>query len=258
MPFTQFRGGKLPPRRSLKVPALGDFLDKATAWPPVPAAGWEFAVPPGDWGMLGNDTVGDCAIAGIYHLLQGQSYNTDNPLHGTTDQALALYSAVTGYNPSDPSSDQGTVLVSLLDYVVKNGVEMLDVTGKTVTVEIVGYASLDISSVAQRRYGAFTFGGAFLGINCPEKCESDTDNWNFGPGLPLAGGHCITQEGEGAAGGQTCSWGMIIPTSNSFYAAYLDEGYIVVAKSWLDAQGQSPTGLDLDGLVTAMKAVQAG
>ena len=245
--------GKLAPKRHLKLPALGDFLDKATTWPAVPAQGWEFAVNPSDWGCLGNDSVGNCAEAGILHLVQGQSANTGNPLHSTAEQAIALYSAVTGYNPNDPSTDQGTALTDLLAHVKKNGLEMLDSTGKTVTVEIVGYASLDISSVAQRRYAAFTFGSAYLGINCPQSAEDDTDNWTYQEGSPILGGHCVVQVGEGSAGGKTISWGLVIPTANDFYAGYLDEGYILISKSWLNAQGKSPSGLDLDGLVSAMK-----
>ena len=253
MAFTKFKGGKLPPVRKMKMPALGDFLSAATTWPVVAAAGWENAVPPAAWDMLGNDTVGNCAEAGILHLIQGQSANTGTPLSATTAQALALYSAVTGYNPSDPNTDQGTVLSDLLNYIQTNGIEMTDATGKTVTVEVVGSASLDISSVAQMRYAAFTFGGSYLGINCPQQCESDTGNWNFAAGLPIAGGHCIPQESEGAAGGKIVSWGMVIPASNQFLLSYLDEGYVVITKAWLNAQGKSPSGLDLDGLVAAMK-----
>jgi hypothetical protein len=255
MGFNLFKGGKLPPVRRMDMPALGDFLDKATTWPPVPPAGWENAVPPATWGMLGNDQYGDCAEAGILHLIQGQSTNTGNPLTATTAQALALYSAVTGFNPDDPSTDQGTVLSDLLAYIQANGVEMTDATGKTVTVEVVGSASLDISSFAQMRYAGYTLGGNYLGINCPSECEEDTTNWNFAAGLPIAGGHCIPQEGEGSAGGKIISWGMVIPTSTAFLLGYLDEGYVVITKAWLNAQGKSPSGLDLDGLVAAMKAL---
>lgn len=264
MAFNKFRGGKLPPQRPLKMAALGDFLDRSTSWPKVPPEGWENAVKPSDWGMLGNDQWGDCAAAGIYHLIQGQAANSKigRALYGTAAQALALYSAVTGFDPNaGPSgenpTDQGTVLTQLLAHVQKNGLEMTDENGKAVTVEIVGWAALDISSVAQRRYGAYTFGGAYLGINCPEEAEEDTTNWIDWPNSPIAGGHCITQEGEGAAGGQTVSWGQVIPTANSFYSAYLDEGYVVLSQAWLNVQEKSPTGLDLDALVGAIKQVAA-
>jgi hypothetical protein len=255
MAFTRFKGGKLAPQRRMSMPALGDFLAAASAWPSVPAAGWEAKVPIGAWGMLGNDQYGDCAEAGILHLIQAQAANTGNPVTSTTAQALALYSAVTGFDPNDPDTDQGTVLADLLTYIQANGVEMTDSTGKTVTIEVVGSASLDISSVAQMRYAGYTFGGNYLGINCPQQCESDLTNWNFGPGLTIAGGHCISQPGEGAGGGQIISWGQQIPASTEFLLSYLDEAYCVITKAWLNAQEKTPTGLDLNGLLAAMKAL---
>jgi hypothetical protein len=205
--------------------------------------------------MLGNDQYGDCAEAGILHLIQGQSSNTGNPLTATTGQALALYSAVTGFNPNNPDTDQGTVLSDLLTYVKKNGVEMTGATGKPTTVEVVGFASLDISSIAQLRYAAFTFGGSYLGINCPQQCLDDMSNWNFAAGLPSAGGHCIPQEGEGAAGGQIISWEKVIPVSTGFLLGYVEEAYCVLTKAWVNAQGKSPTGLNLNGLLAAMAAI---
>jgi hypothetical protein len=223
----------------------------------VPAQGWEFAVPAGELNILGNDTYGDCAEAGAYGLAQIQSNNTDpsDPIVPTTAQALALYTAVTGFNPNDPATDQGTVLTDLLTYWQKTGFEITTRSGKTSVSQIVGWASLDISNFSLLRYAAYTFGGAYLGINCPQKCETDTTNWNFGPGLPIAGGHCIVQSGEGSRGGKMRSWGMFIPASADFMGAYLDEGYVVVTPAWLNAQGTSPSGLNLDGLVAAMKAL---
>lgn len=256
-----FKLGKNAPKHLLKMAALSDFLPRATAWPSVPAQGWEFSVPASSLSILGNGPspdnppeisggVGNCAEAGALHLIQAQSYNTAKPLIPTTEDALNLYSAITGFNRNDPSTDQGTALTDLLTYWQKTGITI----GNTVH-KIVGSASLDITSIAQMRYATYLFGGSYLGINCPKKCQQDTTNWNFGPGLKVDGGHCIIRAGEGADGGKTGSWGMWIPTSNEFYLSYLDEGYIVVTEDWLNAQGKSPSGLDLDGLLNAMKAI---
>jgi hypothetical protein len=242
--------GKKAPKRLLRMPALGDFLPKATSWPVVPARGWELEVPAAALDILGNDQYGDCAEAGALHLIQAQSYNAGRPLIPTTEDALNLYSAVTGFNRNDPSTDQGTALTDLLTYWQKTGITVGGQVHK-----ILGSASLDITSIAQMRYATYLFGGSYLGINCPEKCQQDTSNWNFGPGLPIDGGHCIIRAGEGAAGGKTGSWGMWIPTSNEFYLSYVDEAYVVVTEDWLDVQGKSPSGLDVNGLLDAMAAL---
>jgi hypothetical protein len=237
--------GKLLPQR--KGPSLSDFLDKATTWPSVPARGWEYAVPAANLSVLGNDQVGDCAEAAALHLIQAQQANVGNVVTPTTEDAINLYSAVTGYNPNDPSTDQGTVYTDLLTYWKKTGITI----GSTLH-KIVGFAALDISSIAQLRYAAYTFGGILLGLNLPAQCENDTSNWNFGAGLQVAGGHAVPQLGEGSVGGKLDSWGIEIPFSWPFMAAYLDEAYVVVSPDWLSAQQKSPTGLDLNGLVAAM------
>jgi hypothetical protein len=252
---TTFQLGKLAPKHLPTHLALSDFMDKATTWPAVPAKGWEAPVAADAWGLLGNDQYGDCACAGILHLVQAQSANTGNPLHGTTQLALALYTAVTGFDPNDPSTDGGCVLTDVLSHVQKHGLEMLDAVGKPVTVDVVGWAALDIASLQQTRYATYTFGGTYWGINCPAKCQQDTDNWNFAAGLPIDGGHCIVQPGQGAAGGQIISWGMKIPVSNEFTLAYRDEAYMLVTSAWLSDQKVSPIGLDLNALVAAMKAL---
>lgn len=249
-----FKLGKKAPKRLMSTPSLGDFLPKATSWPAVPPQGWEFAVPASALNILGNDQWGDCAEAGLLHLLQAQSYNAGRPLNPTYDDAIRLYSAVTGFDPNaGPSgnnpTDQGSALVDVLTYAQKTGVTIGNQVHK-----IAGFASLDITSMAQCRYAAYLFGGRYIGINCPAKCQQDTTNWNFGPGLPIDGGHCIVQLGEGADGGQTDSWAIIIPTSNEFYLSYQDESYVIWTDDWIDQQsGKSPSGLDLNGLVAAAK-----
>lgn len=260
MPFKVYKGGKLDPVHKPEHVALSNFLDRATMWPQVPATGWEAKVPKTALSVLGNDMWGNCAAAGALGLAQVQSANAGTLLVPTTKEAIGLYSAVTGFDPNagppgDNPTDNGTVLTSLLNYWQQTGIIISDVNGKETLHQIVGWATLDISSVAQMRWAAFTFGGAYQGIKCPEKCEEDTNNWNFSPGLPIAGGHCIVQAGEGSLGGKSRSWGMFIPTSTGFYSAYLDESHIVVTKDWLNAQEKSPSGLDLDGMLAAMKAI---
>jgi hypothetical protein len=234
-----YKLGKKAPRRSMATPAFGDFLDKATTWPTVAPQGWEYFA--GDFEMLGNDQYGDCAEAGAMHLIQAQTSATGNPLKGTLQQTLDLYTAVTGFNPSNPATDQGTDLLTLLQYWKSTGITVTDAQGKPFVHKILGWASLDLTSIAQIRYANYIFGGTYLGINCPQS--------------PSIGGHCIPGMGQGAAGGHVVSWGMCIPFTWSFMLNYLEEGYVVLSEQWLNSAGKSPSGLDLNGLTAAMSAL---
>lgn len=255
---SKFKLGKLPPRRSLKVPAFRDFLSKRSEWPEVKPRGWEYAVPPHEVEMLGNDKWGDCAQAGAMHLIQTETYNSGHYLHGTEEQTLRLYSAVTGFDPKagapdENPTDQGTVLLDLLRYWRDEGIEVTDRLGRIVKHRILGWAALDITSVAQHRYALDVFGGTYLGIQCPRSAMEDTSNWKYSPESFIEGGHCINGEGQGHDGGHVKSWGKSIPHTWEFMHHYLDEGYVVISEFWLDRQGKTPSGLDLDGLLKVMK-----
>lgn len=246
--------GKLPPRRLMSTPSFGDFLARRSDWPDVAPRGWEYALPATGLDILGNDTWGDCAEAGAMHLIQVQTANAGVPLHGTLEQTLDLYSAVTGFDPKDASTDQGTELLSLLQYWKNVGIKVTTAGGLVVTHHILGWASLDISSVPQMRYASDLFGGTYLGVNLPESAEDDTSNWTVNPAnSKIVGGHCITGVGQGSAGGHLISWGVLIPFTWNFMHQFLDEAYVVVSPEWLRANGQSPSGLDLPGLLNAMK-----
>ena len=237
------------------TPALSDFLDKAKTWPAVKPWGWEFALSAYQLNILGNDQYGDCVEAAAEHYAQNETANTGAPLTPTTAQTLALYSAVTGFKADDPDTDQGTAPEDLLAYWKNTGIPINDANGKEVLHQIVGWASLDITSWAQLRYAAYTFGGLILAINCPQSAEDNTNNWTVTPGSPSVGGHGINMTGEGAAGAHINSWGLSIPTTKEFLRQNLVSAFAVVTPLWLNAQGESPSGLDLNGLLAAMKGL---
>jgi hypothetical protein len=256
-----FKYGKKAPARLSTTLALTDFQDMT--WPPVKAQGWEYAPKPIVLDMLGNDTVGDCVIAAAMHFAQNETANTGAPLTPSRDLALQTYSAITGYDPAQTDdqgnnpTDNGTDFESqLFPYWTNHGIPLLDSSGNTVLHKILGFASLDLGSTAQQRYASFTFGGVLWGINCPSSAENDTSNWVVTPGATIVGGHGVNQMGQGAAGGHLNSWGLSIPFQWSFMRTYADEAYCVVTPQWLSAQGESPSGLDLNGLLAAMAQVK--
>lgn len=254
--------GKNPPRRLLSTPSLSNFLDKATSWPDVKANGWEYAPVPIVLDVLGNDVVGNCVIAMALHFAQVSTANTGNPLTPTRAQAMAVYAAITGYDASQTQSDgsnptdNGTDIEGqLMPYWKTTGIPLNDKNGKEVLHTINGFAALDLTSIQQQRYATWLFGGSLLGINCPQSALDNTSNWTYDPNSPIEGGHGINRVGQGAAGGHVNSWGMLIPFTNEFVQKLADEMYVVSTPQWLSAQGKSPTGLDLNGLVAAMKVL---
>ena len=75
-----------------------------------------------DWKMLGNDNYGDCVWAGAAHehmLINKVVHNKDVAF--TDASVLADYAAATGFDPNDPSTDNGTDVHQALDYRRKTG-----------------------------------------------------------------------------------------------------------------------------------------
>ena len=259
----RFKLGKHAPRKHLSIPALGDYLPRATEWPAVKPRGWEYKLPAAALYCLGNDLVGDCVIAAMMHYAQNETANTGAPLTPTKALTLATYSAITGYDPAQTDSfgnnptDNGTDYTTALTYWRDHGIPMLDATGNEVLHMILGWADLDLSSIAQQRYACDVFGGTLMGIQCPQSAIDNVDDWQYVPGSPIKGGHGVNRVGQGGVGWHLNSWGRLIPGTWEFSLQLADEDHIVCTKLWLDAQGVSPSGLDLDGLLTAMKGISA-
>lgn len=234
--------GKKPAKRSRKTLFLANYLHtSAIAYPAVKA--WERPI---DYGMLGNDSVGDCTIAGFYHLRMNMQAvaNAGTPLVVTTAEALADYSAITGYNGT-PATDNGANCIDVLNWYRQKST-------------IAGYVALDQGNIEQVKIGTYLFGGAYIGFNVPlsmvNQLNSGQDpDWSYSPDDTASGeGHCVTPVGYGRDGLAVISWGKVYRTSWDFWNAWVDEAFCIVSKDWIKRSGVSPTGLDLNGLLADM------
>ena len=240
--------GKLPPKRSRKTLCLSNYMNVSQVEFPAVKA-WERPI---NYGMLGNDLVGDCTCAGVAHMIMNWQAvaNAGSPIAFTDDQVLAAYSAITGYNPNDPSTDQGAVELDVLNYWQQTGFQ---------GHKIAGYVSLDCHNLDMIKAAIFLFGGVYTGFRVPDYIMDGRKTWESQPGSPnIAGGHCVPAFGYGRAGCAVCSWGDLYHMNWQFWLDFFDEGYAVVAPEWIKASGVSPTGLDLPGLLNDLKVVSAG
>lgn len=240
-------GARRGPNRYQLLPLSDYAKPSAIACPPVLA--WERAIP---WGMLGNDTVGDCVIAKTLHqiLAWAAVSRAGFPLPDfSTDQAIQLYSAVTGYNPSDPSSDQGTDPLAMLQYWQQTGVY-----GHTIS----GSVSLDISNLAALRAAIYLFGGVELDIDVPAYVMNVPagGSWSepSGADASILGGHSILAVGYGSRGFRIVSWGTTYTANLAFWSQYLTGATAAVSTDWLKQSGRTPgAGLDLPGLLADLQ-----
>jgi hypothetical protein len=225
----------------------------AATLPPAPSQMifTEEVASPSYAGTLGNSTAGDCTIAGALRLQQSWTARTrPSALQFSDQQALADYSALSGYNPATGANDTGLVETDVLDYWTKTGFE-----GN----KLAGYATLDPRNIDHAKQSIATFGGVYLGLNLPASAEEQTDAgqpWTVPWLIPrILGGHCVVGLEYDEYYIYVGTWAKRQPVAWDFYLRFFDAAYAPVDALWIEASGLSPSGLGLAALTADLPAV---
>lgn len=240
--------GKRPRKFNSKTLFLSKYLTNDVLPSPPEKRAYEYSVPPGTWGMLANDSVGDCVIAAMLHYIQAARSNNGEKVIFTESQALELYSAITGYKSGDPSTDNGTAWTDALEYWQTTG---------CFGHKILGWAAIGLSLESLRR-GINLFGGVLIGTAVTESMMQQAQTgrpWNSPFEGEVLGGHGIPLVGYGREG-QTCvSWGDLLQMDPAAPNEF-DEAYCVITEDWMNAQGSSPSGLNIDELTKDLQLLR--
>jgi hypothetical protein len=119
--------GKKPARPGAVKFKLANYLEKLKLPTPPKVFGHEGLIG-ANWEMLGNDQYGDCVWAGAAHETMLWNKEAARTVTFNNQSVLKDYSAVTGFNPNDPNTDQGTDMQVAASYRRKTGVR--DAAGK--------------------------------------------------------------------------------------------------------------------------------
>src|SRR5579885_56941 len=99
--------GKRPARHDPRTLRLGDYLLPRLPTP-KPRVDYTTKVPAGQWGMMANDKIGDCTCAAAGHMIEEWTAWSKPKMIVPADRDIVrAYSAITGYDPKDPATDQG-------------------------------------------------------------------------------------------------------------------------------------------------------
>ena len=210
------------------------------------------ATPASYAGTLGNTTAGDCTIAGALRLMQSwSSRTTATPLAFTDQQALSIYSTLSGYDPSTGANDTGLVETDVLDYWSKSNFE-----GNT----LAGYSAINPQDVEHVKQAIWVYGGVYLGLSLPETAEQQTaagQPWDLVWYYPrVLGGHCVVGLEYDENYIYVGTWGVRQPVSWGFFARYFDAAYAPADSLWIGADGRTPGGLGMDGLTADLSYVR--
>ena len=195
------------------------------------------------WAMLGNDEYGDCVWAGAAHEHMLWNRAAGRTVTFSTESVLSDYSAVTGFNPDDPESDQGTDVRTALKYRVSTGIA--DENGER--HKLGAYLAVDVSNLRELLVSSYLFEAVALCWNLPESAQtqfSARKMWSYVDGSPIEGGHytCLNAKRRHL---ETVTWARSVPFDSAFMENYLSAAWALVSPEALEGSGQTPLGLDL-------------
>lgn len=235
-----FRPGLLPAHDEATHPRLHLAPHVTTAAAPPASVDWHSNVTA--WPMYGNDQIGDCTEAMVGHVIQGAStYGEGNTVTITDADVLAAYERVSGYNPADPSTDQGAVLQDVYNDWRKTGVG-----GHKNLV----FAQVNHNNHDEVKTAVYQFGAAGLGIVVTQSMMdafAAGQDWVSASG-PQLGGHAVPCVGYDEQGVRVVTWGRVQLMTWDCFSQCVEEAWVAVLPEWLNATGTDPEGVDLHGL----------
>jgi hypothetical protein len=247
-----FKLGKLRARPEAFSLKFNDYVD-ASQLPPLPQVfGHDGLIQ--SWPMLGNDEFGDCVWAGAAHETMLLTQEAGNETVFTDEDVLSDYSAVTGFDPKNPSTDQGTDVQHAAQYRQATGI--VDSVGNR--HKIVSYLSLTPGNITDLYLATYLFSCVGIGLQLPQSAMDQAEQnqtWDVVPGSPTVGGHYVPLVGRDASGVlHTVSWGKKQFMTEAFLKAFCDEAWAYVSQENLVNQ-KSPDGFDYDTLIQDLKAL---
>ena len=207
-----------------------------------------------NWGMLGNDTVGDCVVAGSCHETMLWTAEGGNPAAFTDANAISDYSAITGYNPNDPNTDQGTVVREALLYRKKTGI----IDSKYLRHKTGAFLQLDQNNIDEILEAIYLFNAIGIGILFPQSAMTQFNSgqpWTVVKGSRIEGGHYVSCIGYDSDYIYCVTWGKIQKMDYNFFATYCDEAWAILSQEFLNGQGVSPEGFNLAQLQADLNAI---
>jgi hypothetical protein len=238
-------------RRAVKTDsrtlALARYLT-STMLPPPPSADWTSGIT--SWGMMLNDTLGDCTIAGLGHAIQVFTANTGSTITPPDATIENYYEQWDGYVAGNPSTDNGGVELDVLNDWQKQGF-----AGHALTA----FADPRPANLDEVRQSIALFGGVYIGLNLPLTAQTQ-DVWdvvkhggaNAVPGS--WGGHCVFVPKYDEKSFTCITWGELKTMTLAFWNKYCDEAHTLLAPDWLTAKG-SPSGFDQAQLQSDLQAI---
>lgn len=209
--------------------------------------------------ILLNNQLSNCVEATALHVIQQRYAYALKPITVTDDDAIRLYSLWAGYNPTDPTTDRGTVMSVAMASWLANGITLEDGT----VDKIEGYASVSVRNVTNVQRAIWLTGSVLVGIDCPKKWLTADFVMDLEDDEPIdsAGGHGLMFAGylPTALGLEYVvhTWEGRFRMTQRAFSRVAQEAYCITSRDWVDSQGLNPALIAWDDVSAAMSQIAA-
>jgi hypothetical protein len=249
-----YRFGKRPPKIDYRTLRLKDYA--ANLPDPPPAANVlqevyknlniqppDASTPATLFPLDGNDTLGDCTIAGVAHAMT--VYHSfvqapPAPLIPPSQQVVKLYLQLTG------GVDSGLDELTVLNYWNNNGIFGDD--------PILAYVSIDPKNHTHIRQAISLLNGVYLGFHVQKNCVQEFDEHQpWTPGRLTTDGHAVFAVAYDPETVTVLTWGNTQQGTWAWWDECVDEAYAILPSE--AAVAKYAPGLDLEALKADLAAV---
>jgi hypothetical protein len=189
------------------------------------------------WGMDGNDTYGDCGVAGVNHGFMAAAAVLNYPESFPTDQDIVNY-----YLTYTGGQDTGVVLADFLAYVKSHGF---------FGHNIQAYAPVGVHDVPTLQFTVDAFDFAYTGITVTDAMMTANQNgepWTLEDvDSPVDGGHCIPIVGYDATYLYAVTWGGVQAIEYSAWHYISSEAWAIITQEFVTKNGDG-RGINLAAL----------
>lgn len=199
------------------------------------------------WGVLLNDELGDCAIAGPAHETMLLNAAAGKQVAFTDANIVDAYTGACGYDPSNPATDEGCIVRDVLGY--RNSVGLTDSTGAV--HKIGAYVAVKTGDWVETLQALYVMECVGLGIQVPQSAMDQFQAgqpWTVVHDSPIIGGHYVplmARPEEDVL--KVITWGQPQLMTRAFFEAYCDEAWCYISLENL-TDGKTLEGFDVAAL----------
>jgi len=212
------------------------------------------------WYNANGIIVHNCTKAAWYHAHQVWTFNACGVMQTMSDATvLKSYEMIDGYDPNDPSTDQGGNEQADLTYAVTTGMPEDDGSMNKLTA----FVEIDPRNVLDVKRAITSCGLVYIGFLVPAYILPDGSVppkiWalDLKADNTIIGGHAVILPGYDALGFNVVSWGRKdFKMTWAFFAQFVNEIYALIDIDFVGAKGTTPGGLTMPEWIKQMEALK--